>query len=295
MTLQYWYLLPAAIVLGTIATGSGIGGATFFAPLFILALGIQPEVAIGTALITEVFGFASGLSVYARRRLIDYGLGTALLVTTIPMALVGVLISELIEPDILKGILGVGLFAVAANSLRRPERKTVDRMDAAIEQGYGSGKGETCLVTAEGQQMCYTVRNRTEGRLIAAVGALFKGMIATGLGELDEHFFRETLSCAECGFGSDRCVRGVVYRPVRCGWPFCQVCPRRCSRVDNCARSRYLHYSRGHLGRTSGTMDGQPLPAARSRAWAAHSAVAGRRPDLGRRDNILTAGSGKGA
>ena len=37
MSLQYWYMLPLAIVISTMATASGVGGATFFAPLFILA------------------------------------------------------------------------------------------------------------------------------------------------------------------------------------------------------------------------------------------------------------------
>jgi len=184
-------MLPLAIVISTIATGIGIGGATFFAPLFILGFGMPPEVGIGTALIIEVFGFGSGLYAYARRRLIDYQLGTAMLVTTIPLALLGTWMAGVIEPNILKAILGVGLFAVAANSLRAPEQKTVDRMDAAVEQEYGGEKGETCLISSEGQEICYTVCNRTEGRLVAAVGALFKGMIATGLGEMDEHFFLE--------------------------------------------------------------------------------------------------------
>ena len=67
----------------------GVEGATFFTPTFILALGLSPEIAIGTGLITEVFGFASGLSAYARRRLIDYRLGGSLLIVTIPMALLG--------------------------------------------------------------------------------------------------------------------------------------------------------------------------------------------------------------
>jgi len=59
MTMQFWYMLPVAIIVATIAMASGIGGATFFAPIFMLALGLSPEVAIGTGLITEVFGFAS--------------------------------------------------------------------------------------------------------------------------------------------------------------------------------------------------------------------------------------------
>jgi uncharacterized membrane protein YfcA len=191
MTLQYWYMLPVAIIIGALATASGIGGATFFAPLFVLVLGIAPEVAVGTALITEVFGFTSGFYSYARRRVVDYRLGAALLVVTVPMALLGTWISELIETDVLKAVLGVGLFAVAANALRKLKPDAVLDRDQAIHREYGDGKGETCLITAEGEEICYTVCNRTEGRLIASVGALFKGMIGTGLGEIDEHFFLE--------------------------------------------------------------------------------------------------------
>jgi len=60
MNLEFWYLLPISIVFATIAMASGVEGATFFTPLFILALGLTPEIAIGTGLITEVFGFGSG-------------------------------------------------------------------------------------------------------------------------------------------------------------------------------------------------------------------------------------------
>jgi uncharacterized membrane protein YfcA len=109
MTLQYWYVFPIAILIATIAMASGVGGATFFSPLFILALGLPPEVAIGTGLITEVFGFASGLFAYIRKRLIDFSLGLTLLVVTIPLALLGTWVAGLVDADILKVILGVGL------------------------------------------------------------------------------------------------------------------------------------------------------------------------------------------
>ncbi|MHC4687959.1 MAG: sulfite exporter TauE/SafE family protein [Planctomycetota bacterium] len=181
MSLQYWFMLPIAIL--------GVGGATFFSPLFILALGLPPEIAIATGLITEVFGFASGLYAYAHRHLIDYRLGVSLLVVTMPMALVGTWVAGYVDSDVLKVVLGVGLFAVALSFLRAPEHKDVVRMDEAIEQEYGGKRAETCLVTAEGEQICYTVCNRTEGRLIGALGGLFVGMISTGLGELNGYFF----------------------------------------------------------------------------------------------------------
>ena len=90
-------MFPVAIMIATIAMASGVGGATFFSPLFILALGLPPEVAIGAGLITEVFGFASGVYAYVRKRLIDYKLGTNLLLVTIPMALAGTWVSGMLR------------------------------------------------------------------------------------------------------------------------------------------------------------------------------------------------------
>ena len=188
LTFEFWFMLPVAILFATTAMASGVEGATFFTPTFILALGLPAEIAIGTGLITEVFGFASGLTAYVRRRLIDYRLGGALLVVTIPMALLGTWVAGQIAAEILKGILGVGLFVVAASFLRAPEPKDIDRLDDAIEDEYGGDKAETCLVTREGERICYTVCNRTEGRALAGVGALFLGMISTGLGELNGYF-----------------------------------------------------------------------------------------------------------
>lgn len=188
MSFQYWYMLPVAVVIATIAMASGIGGATFFVPVFVLALRLPPEVAIGTGLITELFGFASGLTAYARRRLIDYRLGLALLASTIPLALLGTWLAVLVPSTILKAILGMGLLAVAASFLRSPEPKDVVRMDTAIDDEYGGDRATTTLTTAGDEQISYHVCNRSEGMLTAGVGGLFVGLISTGLGELNGFF-----------------------------------------------------------------------------------------------------------
>ncbi len=188
MTLHYWFMFPVSILIATVAMASGVGGATFFAPLFIIGLGLPPDVAIGIALITEVFGFASGLLAYARKQLIDYPLGISLLLATVPLALVGTWVAGHVEPDLLKVALGVGLFAVALSFLRSPDPEDILLLDQAIERRYGGEKAETCLIAADGERICYTVCNRNEGRLISGIGGLFVGMISTGLGELNSYF-----------------------------------------------------------------------------------------------------------
>ncbi|MBX7233175.1 MAG: sulfite exporter TauE/SafE family protein [Caldilineales bacterium] len=188
LELQYWFMFPLSILIATAAMASGVEGATFFSPIFILALRLPPEVAIGTALITEVFGFASGLFAYVRKRLIDYRLGGALLVATIPLALLGTVASGVIPAVYLQTILGVGLFVVALSFLRQPKHEDVATLDAAIERNYGGPQAETCLIAADGEEIRYTVCNRAEGRMLAGVGALFMGMVSTGLGEMNGYF-----------------------------------------------------------------------------------------------------------
>ncbi|MDZ7721416.1 MAG: sulfite exporter TauE/SafE family protein [candidate division KSB1 bacterium] len=188
MSFEYWFMLPVSFVFATIAIASGVGGATFFAPFFMLALRLPPEIAIGTGLITEVFGFASGLYAYARKKLIDYKLGLTLLTVTVPMALLGTWVSGAVEANVLKAVLGMGLFAIAAAFMRAPQSEDIDLLDTHIQKTYGGVQAETCIITRDQEKICYTVCNKTQGRLIAGIGGLFVGMISTGLGELNGYF-----------------------------------------------------------------------------------------------------------
>lgn len=188
MTFDYWFMFPVAVLIATIALASGVEGATFFTPLLILGLGLPTEVAIGTGLITEVFGFASGLYAYIRKGLIDYKLGRMLLLVSIPMTLLGTWAAGIIPADVLKGILGVGLFAVAASFLQSPEASAVQHLDQEIAKDAGAKRHKTCITSAAGETICYTIDNRIEGGLLIGIGALFLGMISTGLGEMNGFF-----------------------------------------------------------------------------------------------------------
>ncbi len=187
MSLEYWYMFPVATVIAMIAMASGVGGATFFAPIFLLWLKLPIEIAVGTGLITEVFGFSSGVVAYMRKKLIDYKLATTMLVVSVPMAIVGVVVAKYFDPNTLKVILAMGLLAIAFSLLRSPGHEEVESADKSIEQDAASGS-ERCIVDANGQKFCYTVCDKRVGMLVAAVGGLFTGAISTGLGELNSYF-----------------------------------------------------------------------------------------------------------
>jgi uncharacterized protein len=184
---DFWYMLPVSIGVATVAMASGVEGATFFAPIFLLAIGLPADIAIGTGLVTEVFGFASGVTAYVRRRYVDYRLARSLLTATIPAAVAGSLVAGYVRAEILETVLGMGLIAVALSFLRAPDGDETERLDRGVAEDFGKS-GRTCLVTAEGEEIRYTVCNRVEGSLVAGLGALFMGMISTGLGELNGYF-----------------------------------------------------------------------------------------------------------
>ena len=184
--LSYWYLFPVAILIAFIANGAGIGGATFFSPLFILVLGLEPQVAIGAALITEVFGFASGVTAHMRARTIDWSIARALAVFSVPAAIVGALLAGVLPADLLKLLLGFGLLAVAFAFIRHHD---VEEQAVAIARGDGVAQPSLHrqVVTRDGETIDYELCRHNEGRWGAALGGLSVGLISTGLGELNDY------------------------------------------------------------------------------------------------------------
>jgi len=59
--LTHWWVFPAAVAFSTAALASGVSGALFFSPFFMLVVGLTPSQPIGAGLLTEVFGMGNGL------------------------------------------------------------------------------------------------------------------------------------------------------------------------------------------------------------------------------------------
>lgn len=186
LTLEFWYLFPAAALISTIAMSTGIGGAVFFSPLFMLALKLEPKIAVGAALITELFGFSSGLIAYHKAKLIDFRLAKNLLVFSVPAAIVGAYYADAIPPIVLKAIFAVGLVFIGFqlfNAWRKEER---EKKEEEHREEFATSY-ESELTDADGKQYKYTVCNKNMGRSFAVIGGAFVGMISVGLAELQEY------------------------------------------------------------------------------------------------------------
>ncbi len=186
LTFEYWYLLPVSIFIATIAMSSGIGGAVFFSPLFMLALKLKPQIAIGSALATELFGFSSGLFAYYKAKQMDFKLTKNLLIFSVPAAVLGTIYSDLFPSIVLKAIFAVGLVFIGYqlfSSWRKEERA---KHEAAHQKEFADNY-ESELIDSSGHVFQYTICNKNMGRLFAAVGGAFVGMTSVGLAELQEY------------------------------------------------------------------------------------------------------------
>lgn len=186
LSFEYWYLFPVSIAIASLAMATGIGGAVFFSPIFLLGLKLEPTVAIGTALITELFGFSSGLAGYIRARLIDYRLAKNLLVFSIPASVAGVILAPYFPDVVLKTIFAVGIIFIGIQLFTSWRQEQKEKLDAQIEaQARNDFTSE--LIDARGKLYRYTICNKGMGRAFASIGGCFLGMISVGLAELMEY------------------------------------------------------------------------------------------------------------
>ncbi len=185
-SLELWYLFPLSIVIATIAMSTGIGGAVFFSPIFMLLLKLEPSVAVGAALITEFFGFSSGIYAYLKKKLIDFKLGSNLLLFSIPAAILGVYYSDALPSTVLKGIFATGLIFIGTQLFSSLKKEEIEQADQDVERQFGENY-ESCLIDAVGTEYRYTICNKNMGRSFAFVGGAFVGMISVGLAELQDY------------------------------------------------------------------------------------------------------------
>ncbi len=185
----YWFMFPVSICVATCAMLSGIGGAALFTPIFILVFPLLgPDyvlestfAAIGTALLTETFGFTSGFIGYYRRRMIDFGMAYRFLRLSVPVAVLGAFVAHEVHEGIL--VLGYALlvFFLAVGILFLHYHTA-----AVVTVGRSESHGETRTRTdSDGREYVYTMpKLRARDTATMGIGAFLTGMVSVGIGEV---------------------------------------------------------------------------------------------------------------
>lgn len=192
----YWFMFPSCIVIVAFAMLLGIDGTAIFTPLVILLFPllrvpfISPADAIAVGLLTEFFGFLSGLIGYKKERLIDFKTGWSLIMVGVPVIIVFSIIAQFVSGVLLKLIFGVMLLSIAiylsvtAKSTVRNRYLTI--LPPAVSQIPRTQESprDSEIVSGSGKEYRYRVCDRKRGFLISGIGSALEGMISVGLGEL---------------------------------------------------------------------------------------------------------------
>ena len=189
----YWFMFPVSICVATSAMLSGIGGAAMFIPIFVIIFPmLGPEyplataAAIGTALMTEVFGFSSGFVGYYRKRLIDFRSAVPFFSVSIPIAIVGALMLALLKEQetLLKGAYAVLMLVLCPVILRHTPPPAIDPSHAEADT---AGDGRPIRTVTDRLGNTYTYRKPKQGASgagVTGIGAFLTGLLGVGIGEV---------------------------------------------------------------------------------------------------------------
>ncbi len=99
--LGLWYLFPVAITIAIFAMATGVSGANFFTPVYLLWLRLDPQLGFWLSLVSMIFGFSSGLIRNLRQGTVNFFLVRGYLKIIIPLTLLGGLAAPFVQPGLL--------------------------------------------------------------------------------------------------------------------------------------------------------------------------------------------------
>ena len=217
----FWFMLPVCLVIATVAMFSGISGAALLTPVFLIVfplIGVPrlgTVAAIGTSLLLETSGFGTGLYRYIKMRLVDFRTAGRLIALTVPLAVVGAVVSRHVPVQALKLGYGMAMIGLAALLLRdtsgpelagegAPGAPAANRRGVEERPSVGPGAPEpapaivgesdhphaSCsigehrhLTAASGKVYDFCAHGLGLQRILSGAGAFVAGMISTGVGE----------------------------------------------------------------------------------------------------------------
>lgn len=200
---QYAFMLPVAIVVAASCQLVGIGGAALFSPIFLLIFPLLgPEYplqssaqAIASALLTEAFGFSSGLSGFYRRGLVDRTIAVQFLTVSAPFALIGAFcLSEFAaNTKVLRAVYSVLMICLSlflAFSPTDAGLASVAEQECRIDDEGADSNSETSmarsLIAADGRVFQYLKppQSSPTSTAITAFGGFLTGLLGVGVGEV---------------------------------------------------------------------------------------------------------------
>ena len=184
--IAHWWVFPASILFSLVALSSGVSGALFFSPFFMLVVGLSPSQAIGAGLLTEVFGMGNGLLNYVRQRVVDYATAKWLLLGAVPAVVAGAFAAHYVPTTLLTLAFGAGLLVLGAFLVYYdpPDECVPGEGEGEYLKRKNTGRGQTTIEATDGETFTYDTCWRPPGIGLATAGGFITGLISAGLPEI---------------------------------------------------------------------------------------------------------------
>jgi len=106
-------MFPIALVIAITANSSGFSGGVLFQPIINLFLNVPIAGSVATGIATETIGMTSGATRYFMQGKVEKGVGLVLVMLAIPGVVIGSHVLLVINPNILRFILGIAIIIIA--------------------------------------------------------------------------------------------------------------------------------------------------------------------------------------
>jgi uncharacterized membrane protein YfcA len=111
--IEYWYVLPVAILISTAVSSVGIGGGVLLMPFFLIVIKLSPEIAVITSLMIQTAGMGSASVTCIRQHRVDFKLAQLILLIALPGIIGGAYLASFLESDKMQLVLGVLVMTTA--------------------------------------------------------------------------------------------------------------------------------------------------------------------------------------
>jgi uncharacterized membrane protein YfcA len=175
-------LAVLGLLAGCLGGMFGVGGGIIVVPILILGFGLDARHAVGTSLVMIIFTALSGTLAYQRQKRIDWRVGLADALVTVPGASIGAYATQFFSSRNLALIFGIIMFLIAGAMIRRSLRKTSPKIERATDRKTTlKATWRRSIIDSGGNVFEYDAQ-MLPGLLLLFAGGLAAGFLGIGGG-----------------------------------------------------------------------------------------------------------------
>jgi uncharacterized membrane protein YfcA len=184
------------LVIATVVSAIGLGGGIFWMPFLLIVAGLKPGPAVATSLLIQSAGMGSSSLAYARKGCVTGKPALVFLLVALPGLTIGACFTKLLEPPLMKLILGLLVMGTAlwfVSASQDYGATPSDRGDAAGAWRHSWVVGLMAVVSgmlsiSVGEWLVPILRNKLHLKMSSAIGTSITVIFGTAVAATTVHY-----------------------------------------------------------------------------------------------------------